>query len=47
MISALYTAYKSFRWRPHCKPGVHVLACRLAMPIVGSQVGYCDPGNEG
>ncbi len=30
----LLVAYKAFPFRPHCRPGHHVLACRLFQPLV-------------
>jgi hypothetical protein len=34
ITDALLAAYSWWRWRPHCRPGRHVLLCRLVMPLL-------------
>lgn len=52
MITMALAAYRWWRWRPHCSASRHVLACRLAMPLLASDrrcqkppyPALCDPG---
>jgi hypothetical protein len=38
LISAAIAAYRANPARPHCRPGRHVLACRLIIPRLDSLV---------